>query len=539
MRPDATDRGEDQGARPASNRGSLILLLLTAVVTTWFSPFGRDLFVGDETRYGRVVHEMAESGNYLVPTLEGEPYAHKPPVHFWMILAAIRLVGERVIAFVLPSLIALLAILLLIVVRGTKHSGVPGGLVAAGVYASFWLSWGSAQSARMDQTYTLLIALAALFLHDHFASSARYRLAAAGLISGLAVLVKGPMVIVIMIVLFAIESFRYRKRPGLESLAAVGLMALVILAWLVPAVLTGGSAYGEEMVVDQSVGRAFSSWVHAAPPWFYLVRAPLTFFPWALIVAVALWHAFRQRKEDDWAGFLLSWFGAVFVPYSLISGKLDVYMLPAMVSAALLVGWLFPRIGPKMIWKLNALLISGFIGLAALAANIAFPFLDGSDPDVAPWLIGEVRVILWLSTVAAFGAFVLALGRERTRDQLVATTGLIALVPVTLVLTVAIETVNRESSTVRLIEALGRTGVPGDRIAMHWTPHLWGEGMDEGLHEVFHGYPSEMDEMPAIVVVRTDHAEDLGDELAGYTRLETVRMISKEFDVYGRSHNGE
>src|SRR6218665_1598985 len=37
----------------------------------------------DETRYLAVAWEMWDRGSFLLPLLNGEPYAHKPPLLFW------------------------------------------------------------------------------------------------------------------------------------------------------------------------------------------------------------------------------------------------------------------------------------------------------------------------------------------------------------------------------------------------------------------------------------------------------------------------
>ena len=43
----------------------------------------RPLLPIDETRYITVAWEMWQSGDYWVPTLNGELYSHKPPLYFW------------------------------------------------------------------------------------------------------------------------------------------------------------------------------------------------------------------------------------------------------------------------------------------------------------------------------------------------------------------------------------------------------------------------------------------------------------------------
>jgi len=57
---------------------TVLLLILSVLVT----PSKRDLFVGDETKYGQVVREMRTTNAFFLPTLGGAPFTHKPPLHF-------------------------------------------------------------------------------------------------------------------------------------------------------------------------------------------------------------------------------------------------------------------------------------------------------------------------------------------------------------------------------------------------------------------------------------------------------------------------
>src|SRR4051794_28036515 len=171
---------------PVERRLSVALTLL--IFSVLITPAKRDLFVGDETKYGEVVREMRTTGAFFLPTLGGAPFTHKPPLHFWLIdLLTIPLGLYSTLAFVLPS-IAAYALLLWLMWR-------MGGPLAAYVCGTSLLIWGSAQTARMDVAFTALIALG-LFLMQ------RRRLVWCGVALGVATLVKGPMAIVIGIVVF-------------------------------------------------------------------------------------------------------------------------------------------------------------------------------------------------------------------------------------------------------------------------------------------------------------------------------------------------
>ena len=57
--------------------------------TSWLRP----LSLPDEGRYVGVAWEMVRSGDWLVPTLDGLPYFHKPPLFYWITAISLQLFG--------------------------------------------------------------------------------------------------------------------------------------------------------------------------------------------------------------------------------------------------------------------------------------------------------------------------------------------------------------------------------------------------------------------------------------------------------------
>ena len=54
-------------------RRTIGVAVLLAALSTLVTPFRRDLFVGDETKYGQVVREMRTTSSWFLPTLDGHP----------------------------------------------------------------------------------------------------------------------------------------------------------------------------------------------------------------------------------------------------------------------------------------------------------------------------------------------------------------------------------------------------------------------------------------------------------------------------------
>ena len=57
----------------------------------------RPLLLPDEGRYANVAREML-AGDLLVPTLNGLPFLHKPPLFYWLDMAAMQLFGLNAFA---------------------------------------------------------------------------------------------------------------------------------------------------------------------------------------------------------------------------------------------------------------------------------------------------------------------------------------------------------------------------------------------------------------------------------------------------------
>lgn len=473
--------------------------LVFAALSTLLTPFRRDLFVGDETKYAQVIREMRATGSVFLPTLGGQPFTHKPPIHFWLIdLLTFPLGLYSMWAFVLPSLAAFALLLWLLWRRG--------GPLAAFVCATSLMIWASAQTARMDVSFTLMIAAALLLLERFFDRDDFRALLGCGAALGVATLIKGPMAPVIAIVLFALEWCRRRRVPRGNYLPALAATIVIPLAWFIPAMLLGGHAYTREVIVKQTVGRAVATWVHQAPPWFYLLHLPATLFPWFFLALFAV--IARPRS------FLVNWIVAVLLPYSLMASKLDVYMMAMIPAVALLVAEYDGR------WiRLGNAITAGLLILA-----IAGLFAKVPPIDVKPLCI----------VTAVAGAIALVIILRATPAMATVTAGIAALLPLLYVAVMMMPAVNELASTRPLVAALARQQVPAEQIALYWCPYLWTRDMPRQLERVVYADRFDDGIHPLVIATSRAHAKDIAPALAGYRRVDQVQMIGKWFDVERR-----
>jgi 4-amino-4-deoxy-L-arabinose transferase-like glycosyltransferase len=489
--------------------------LAIVIVSVLLSPLRRELYVGDETKYSQVVREM-RAGSFFLPTLNGTPFTHKPPLHFWAVDLLTYVFGVFSIwPFVIPSLVSFGLLLWLL------HRF--GGPFAAFACGTSLLMWGSAQTARMDVAFAALLALAAYRMYRADGALPM----SAGVAAGFAFLVKGPMAPVIILALFAFESFRRKRKPTAKDALALLPMLLLPLLWLVPAVLIGGEAFWREIFYKQTVGRAVGAWVHKSPAWFYLVRAPFTLLPWFFLAVVAL----LRRKFDDRSRFAVSWILAVLVPYTLLSSKLDVYMIAMLPAVALLVARFVER-GDDVWGRRANLIMLALFALAGVAGLLVQPAqINGEDAALVARL--DVRLLFVVLLVASIVAIIVTLRRGLCGSTIA--TGLVPVVTLAYAALFLVPLANELASTRPLVRALMKERVPAAETALYVCPHLWTRGMEPSLSNVHYVDADELRELaPRLVVARRKDAENVSDVLARYQRVGELRMIGKWFDVYRR-----
>jgi 4-amino-4-deoxy-L-arabinose transferase-like glycosyltransferase len=490
--------------------------LAIVILSVLLSPLQRELYVGDETKYSQVVREM-RAGSFFLPTLNGTPFTHKPPLHFWAVNLLTYVFGVFSIwPFVIPSLVSF-GLLLWLMHRF-------GGPLAAFACGTSLLMWGSAQTARMDVAFAALLALAAYRIYRADGALTM----SAGVATGFAFLVKGPMAPVIILALFAFESFRRKRKPIAKDALALLPMLLLPLLWLVPAVIIGGEPYWREIFYKQTVGRAVGAWVHKSPPWFYLVRAPLTLMPWFFLTVAAL----LRRNFDERGRFAISWMLAVLVPYTLLSSKLDVYMIAMLPAVALLIGSFVDRGDDAWGRRANLVMLSIFAIIGAAGLIVQPHHIKDENAELIAYPI--VRAMFLILLIAAIVAMVITI-RGRLMASTIAT-GFVLIAALGYAAVFLVPMANLFASTRPLVRALSwHSDVTPEQIALYVCPHLWTRGMDPSLSRARHVDANELRATRATVIVaRRRNADEIRDVLRGYRHVGELQMIGKWFDVYRR-----
>ncbi|MGA1769033.1 MAG: ArnT family glycosyltransferase [Steroidobacteraceae bacterium] len=299
----------------------------------------------DETRYLAVAWDMFREGQWLVPHLNGETYAHKPPLLFWLLMIGWKVLGVGdAWTRILPVLLSGLSLLLVYRLAGRLWPGVEGVGRFSAVIVGGTLWWAAFQNLVMfDLLLTCCVLVSLNGLADAQDPQAGWRpwaWVSAGI--GLSILAKGPVALlhILPLALAAPWWSEAARRQGggwyLRLLGAVAVGLAIALAWVIPAVLVGGDAYAHNLLWDQTAHRVTTSFAHQRPWWWYLPLLPALGLPW--FIWPPAWRAAREALAmPGGARFCLAWALPAFLAFCAVSGKQPHYLLPLLPAPALLV----------------------------------------------------------------------------------------------------------------------------------------------------------------------------------------------------------
>jgi len=334
---------------PAWLRVDILLTVFTCAIV--FCSLNRvDLAESTEPREAGVAAGMLQSGQFLVPTLNGRPFLEKPPLSYWLQAASIDTFGYKPFAPRLPSALAGIATVLIFVffLRKSPYQRwlvlITGTLLIT--MASFF---GYTRTAGQDTLLCFGISLALLSFYFVRESPNRSLWVLFSIGIAIATMTKGivglaiPGCVIFTYLLY--ETLSVNKRFAIADWikpAGFALLGLLpILLWLLLLFNAQGADAVKEIVWANSVGRFsgdYSQGAHAEPFYYYLKYIPSTYQPWTLLVYLALFFSFK--KPDKYFGnrsmFFAIWIIASISLLSLSAGKRPSYLLMLYPAAAAL-----------------------------------------------------------------------------------------------------------------------------------------------------------------------------------------------------------
>ena len=392
------------------SRPALFALFL-AFTLLWASGLGTRKLVGpDEGRYAEVAREMAVSGDWVTPRLNGIKYFEKPPLQYWATAAAFKTFGQNEWAARLWSGATGFLCVLLTFFTGRRLFGNDAALMAAAVVAStpMFLLIGHLNTLDMGLTFFLQLAVSGFLLaqkegegeneRETKTKNARSWMLLTWSALALAVLSKGLVALVLpgaTLVVYSLLTRDFSAWKRLQLGLGIPLFLAITAPWFV-AVSWVNPEFANFFFIHEHFERFLTTSHGRYQPWWYFLPIFLiSALPWTLAMLAAMASAWRRTSTEGFqtSRFLLIWVLVIFLFFSASDSKLPSYILPMIPALALLAGDALAKSGRKVLLAHAGLAA----GMALCAAILPKMFLDPKDVEVE-YL---ARFGQWISASAA------------------------------------------------------------------------------------------------------------------------------------------
>ena len=480
---------------PALQRRTLLAVALLGLLLFVWRLGSTGLVDETPPLFAASARAMAETGDWLIPRVNGLPRYDKPPLVYWAMGLLYALPGQAAWnplgswASCLPSALACVGVMLalartLLCWPQAERRPVLTALTASLAFglSPLVLLWG--RVAVSDALFSALVA-GAMLLAWRAIAEPRYPLWPTWLVLGLAVLTKGPVAVVLLGLTLLLFGWSQGDLVGLwrrmRPIPGLLLTAVVALPWYGAALVVEGEPFWRSFFGYHNLQR-FTQVVnhHQAPWWFFFVVLLIASVPVSPLLVLGLARGIGRLR---WAWrpcepvapvrslrrFAACWLLAVLLFFTVAATKLPSYWIPATPAAALLIALTaqdpLNRSG-RCAWRLTLALITVMAG-GFLASGLWVPLIV--DPEM-PTLASDLLAGRWLwlagGLFALAGALPLGFGERGPRALLALQLPLLAFVPLVLLPGWALGDRLRSEPVRAMAVLVNAQARPGEALAM-------------------------------------------------------------------------
>ncbi|PSR52814.1 hypothetical protein AHMF7605_04385 [Adhaeribacter arboris] len=299
-----------------------------------------------EARNFITVREMTQHGNWLIPTLNGEPRLAKPPLPTWLTAISVLATGDlyNLGALRFPAvLISGLAVYFLYLLTRQLTTDRLLPFLAGAVLATSFSFFNIGRQGTWDiYCHAFMMGSIWLLVKGMQANSKAFGcFVGSGILLGCSFLSKGPVAFYALLLPFLL-SYGYGygatafKKHWFGILLAFFICMVISLAWPMYVYLQ------EPAKLATNITNESTAWVnrHVKPFWFYL-SFPWQAGIWAIFVVAALISPYARQRIAPYGNyrFFSSWIFIGLFLLSVIPEKKERYLLPLLLPMALITAY--------------------------------------------------------------------------------------------------------------------------------------------------------------------------------------------------------
>lgn len=309
-------------------------MLIVVFSLLLFVPFlgTTHLFDWDEINFAEASREMLVTNNYAIPQIGFEPFWEKPPLFFWLQAICMKLFGVNEFAARLPNAVCGVLTLLLLYRLGRKLVNEQFGTIWVLIYAGSLLPQLYFKSGIIDPWFNLFIFLSVYQLaaySDSRASRPLKRILLAGLFTGLAVMTKGPVALLIVGLCYGVFALINRFHNFMKPLHILVFLLVTALAgglWFIALLLNGQQHIITEFILYQVRLFQTEDAGHGGPFFYHFIILLIGCFPAAALSILSM--RIRKRTNETPRHFWL-WMSILFwvtlLLFSIVKTKIVHY----------------------------------------------------------------------------------------------------------------------------------------------------------------------------------------------------------------------
>ncbi len=298
---------------------------------------------GTEGFYLLISQEMYNAGDLLTPRIYGDYHWSKPPFQFWLPMAFFKLFGGSYLYWARFSILTFSFLCLLIISRWYEdelkrnwHEAFLALLVPF-----YFIKY--ARIFMMESALTLLSTLGALYLYSYLKRNKSFHLIFGAIFTGLSVLVKGPVSLVMIappLFVFCL----YSKKSSLKFFKYMVLSTFLGSLWFLASYFRFGDEFFNYFFIRENLGKFESK----SYPMRHVLQGLIIYsFPiWLLIPGFYKKLKGEFFKKDINLFFLLT-FGCFFFLWFLPKQRSHHYAVPSIPLLCLFVIYNFHEVQGK------------------------------------------------------------------------------------------------------------------------------------------------------------------------------------------------
>jgi 4-amino-4-deoxy-L-arabinose transferase-like glycosyltransferase len=395
----------------------ILIILISAIL---FIPFigSVHLFDWDEINFAEASREMIMSGDYTHVQINYETFWEKPPFFFWLQVLCMKIFGVNEFASRLPNALTGIATMLTLYAMGRKLENRKFAWIWMLTYAGSVLPHFYFRTGIIDPVFNLFIFVSLWFVYrlvqlgsENSKERARFALLA-GVFSGMAVLTKGPVGLLDVLLTVGVYMIVKRKFWVLtfkEWFAFFSMVGIVSIAWFGYELVTNGPFFLQEFIVYQIRLFQTQDAGHGGPFYYHALVILFGCFPMSYFAFLG----YKNNADDTEARkqFRL-WsvlaFVVVLVLFSIVKTKIVHYSsfcyFPLSYLAATGVERLLNGSKKMNRFLFSAILITGIIiGIALTGFPLLIKYYEGRMIEITPLIKDPFAAANFLAPVTWSG----------------------------------------------------------------------------------------------------------------------------------------